>query len=213
MKYFNLFIISVLVLVLTVADTAAFAQRQKIRYGYDQNDDGTVYKSLEEALLNPDKVYRLKLVNKRRMDSLPEKIFRLTNLRELTVKGCKLNVLNRRISEFTKLIYLNVSCNHLVRLPNSIGEMTQLKGLVISRNKIYELPETMGNMTGLEIIDAWDNPLYVLPSSITKLAETLKIFDLRQVAVREEELEAMEKLLPNTNILTTSYCDCSKGDR
>lgn len=210
MKFFNYLLISLWTLVLLCGGNAS---AQKVRYVYDQNDDGTVYKSLDEALAHPEKVYRLKLVNKHRMDSLPEKIFMLKNLRELTVKGCKLNVLNQHISQLDKLIYLNVSCNHLVRLPQTIGDMTQLKGLVISRNKIYELPETMGTMKSLEIIDAWDNPLYVLPESISQLAESLKIFDLRQVAVREEELEKMEKLLPQTNILTTSYCDCSKGDR
>ncbi|MCQ2269950.1 MAG: leucine-rich repeat domain-containing protein [Bacteroidales bacterium] len=210
MKFFNYFISSFVALLLLCGGSVS---AQKVRYAYDSNDDGTIYKSLEEALANPDKVYRLKLVNKRRMDSLPEKIFQLKNLRELTVKGCKLNVLNQHISQLSKLIYLNVSCNHLVRLPQTIGDMTQLKGLVISRNKIYELPETMGKMKSLEILDAWDNPLYVLPESIAQLSESLKIFDLRQVAVREEELEKMEKLLPKTNILTTSYCDCSKGDR
>jgi len=211
MKYCNYLIISILFLFVGfVPDTAS---AQKLRYGYDQQDDGTVYKSIDEALLHADKAYRLKLVNKRKMDSLPEKIFQLTNLRELTVKGCKLQVLNRRISEFKKLIYLNVGSNRLVRLPETIGDMQELKGLVISKNKIYELPESIGKLTKLEIIDAWDNPLYVLPSSITNLVETLKIFDLRQVAIRQSELDQMEKLLPNTNILTTSFCDCSKGDR
>ena len=211
MKYCNYLIISFLLLFVgLIPDTAS---AQKVRYGYDQQDDGTVYKSIDEALLHADRAFRLKLVNKRRMDSLPEKIFLLTNLRELTVKGCKLQVLNRRISEFKKLIYLNVSSNRLVRLPESIGDLQELKGLVISRNKIYELPESIGKLNKLEIIDAWDNPLYVLPSSITNLVETLKIFDLRQVAIRQSELDRMEKLLPNTNILTTSFCDCSKGDR
>ena len=211
MKYLNYFAISLLLLFVGLIPITVSAQ--KVRFGYDQQDDGTVYKSIDEALLHADKVYRLKLVNKRRMDSLPEKIFQLTNLRELTVKGCKLQVLNRRINEFQKLIYLNVGSNRLVRLPETIGDMQELKGLVISRNKIYELPESIGKMTKLEIIDAWDNPLYVLPASITNLAETLKIFDLRQVAIRQSELDQMEKLLPNTNILTTSFCDCSKGDR
>lgn len=211
MKYCKYLIISVFITFLCVCVFDLNAQ--KVRYGYSQDDDGTVYKSIDEALLHADKVYRLKLVNKRRMDSLPEKIFQLKNLRELTVKGCKLQVLNRRISELDKLIYLNVSCNRLVRLPESIGDMTELKGLVISRNKIYELPESIGKMTKLEIIDAWDNPLYVLPASITNLAETLQIFDLRQVAIRESELDQMEKLLPKTNILTTSFCDCTKGER
>lgn len=211
MRYCKYLIISLLAVIFCLLTDEVAAQ--KVRYGYDQQDEGTVYKSIDEALLHADRAFRLKLVNKRRMDSLPEKIFQLTNLRELTVKGCKLQVLNRRISEFKKLVYLNVGSNRLVRLPETIGDMQELKGLVISRNKIYELPESIGKMSKLEIIDAWDNPLYVLPSSITNLAETLKIFDLRQVAMRESELEQMEKLLPNTNILTTSFCDCSKGDR
>lgn len=211
MKYCKYLVISFLLLSIGFIPDSVSAQ--KLRYGYDQQDDGTVYKSIDEALLHADRAFRLKLVNKHKMDSLPEKIFQLTNLRELTVKGCKLQVLNRRISEFKKLIYLNVSSNRLVRLPETIGDMQELKGLVISRNKIYELPESIGRMSKLEIIDAWDNPLYVLPASITNLAETLKIFDLRQVAIRQSELDQMEKLLPNTNILTTSFCDCSKGDR
>lgn len=211
MKFCKYLICSVITAAFLLCCPSLNAQKQ--RYGYSQDDEGIVYKSIEEALLHADKAYRLKLVNKRKMDSLPEKIFQLKNLRELTVKGCKLEVLNRRICELDKLIYLNVGSNRLVRLPESIGDMKELKGLVISRNKIYELPESIGKMKKLEIIDAWDNPLYVLPASITQLAETLKIFDLRQVAIRSSELEQMEKLLPNTNILTTSFCDCSKGDR
>lgn len=189
------------------------SQAQKERLGYDQNDNGVIYKSLEEALRNPEQVYRLKLINKHRMDSLPEKIFQLTNLRELTVKGCKMEVLNRRIGELHKLIYLNVSSNRLVRLPETISQLQNLKGLVISRNNIYELPNSIGEMKKLEIIDAWDNPLYALPESISQLAETLKIIDLRQISIRNEEFEAMQKLLPKTNILSTSYCECSAGDR
>ena len=207
-KYLKISFLLMLISFFCIAGNA-----QKVRYGYSQDDDGTVYKSIDEALQNVDKAYRLKLVNKRRMDSLPEKIFQLKNLRELTVKGCKLEVLNQRICELDKLIYLNVGSNRLVRLPESIGKMKELKGLVISRNKIYELPESIGQLTKLEIIDAWDNPLYVLPASITNLAETLQIFDLRQVAIRDSELKQMEKLLPKTNILTTSFCDCTKGER
>ena len=136
MKYCKYLVISVLVVIFCFI--AENADAQKVRYGYDQQDDGTVYKSIDEALLHADRAYRLKLVNKRKMDSLPEKIFQLTNLRELTVKGCKLQVLNQRIGEFKKLLYLNVGSNRLVRLPETIADLKMLKGLVISKNKIYE---------------------------------------------------------------------------
>lgn len=210
MKFNNYLIISILSIFFIFISN--HTQAQKIRYGYAQDDDGTVYKSLSEALQNPDKVYRLKISGKR-MDSLPESIFKLYNLKELTIKNCKLQKLNQNIGQLSNLIYLNVSANHLVRLPQQIADLHQLKGLVISRNHIYELPESICTMTNLEIIDAWDNPLYVLPDSIGKITETLKIIDLRQIPLRSSEIETMEKQLPKTSVLTTSFCDCSLGGR
>ena len=63
-----------------------------------------VFTSLEEALKNPDEVYRLKLRYKG--DSLPEEIFQLTRLQELHAQRCKLAVLNSRIGELQNLEYL-----------------------------------------------------------------------------------------------------------
>lgn len=165
-----------------------------------------VYTSLEEALQNPEKVYRLKL--KFKADSLPEEIFQLTNLQELTVARCKMCALNARIGELTNLEYLNVMGNHLVRLPESIGKLIHLKTLVISRNLIEYLPTTIAELHELTYIDAWENPLYTLPESIKLLQNTLKIIDLRQIDLRDSELEYMEQLLPYTDIRYTSTCDC-----
>ncbi len=165
-----------------------------------------IYTSLEEALANKEKVYRLKL--KIKADSLPEELFQLNNLQELTVARCKLNVLNEKIGTLKKLEYLNVMGNHLIRLPESIGELVNLKTLIICRNLIEYLPESIGSLTKLTYIDAWENPLYVLPESISELQNTLQVIDLRQIDIRNTELEKMEKLLPNTDIKVTSTCDC-----
>lgn len=211
MKFCNYLIISILS-ILFIFNNIEEVLAQKVRYGYSQDDDGTVYKSLNDALKNPEKVYRLKLTGKR-MDSIPEAVFKFYNLRELTIKNCKLQIINQNIGKLSQLIYLNVSANQLVRLPRQIADLKELKGLVISRNKICELPESIGTMSKLEIIDAWDNPLYVLPESMANMTETLKIIDLRQIPLWSSEIDAMEKLLPKTNVLTTSYCDCSMGGR
>ncbi|MBO4645512.1 MAG: leucine-rich repeat domain-containing protein [Bacteroidales bacterium] len=165
-----------------------------------------VFTSLEEALAVPGEVYRLKL--KIKSDSLPEEIFQLYNLQELTAARCKLNVLNQRIGTLSNLTYLNLSGNHLVRLPASIGQLTHLRTLIISRNLIEELPETISHLHQLTYIDAWENPLYTLPESISELENTLKTIDLRQIDLRDWELEKMEQLLPNTKIEVTSTCDC-----
>ncbi len=165
-----------------------------------------VFTSIEEAQKTPEQVYRLKL--KIKADSLPDAVFQFTNLQELTISKCRLSVLNQRISELTNLEYLDVSANQLVRLPNSLCDLLNLKELIINRNHIEELPEQIGKLTQLTYIDAWDNPLYSLPRSISDLRFSLQELDMRQIELRDEELEAMEKLLPETKIQYTSTCDC-----
>ena len=165
-----------------------------------------IYTSLEEALQNPEQVYRLKL--KIKADSLPEDVFKLTNLQELTAARCKMNVLNQSIGRLTNLEYLNVMGNHLVRLPETLGNLVNLKTLVICRNLIESLPESIGNLKKLTYIDAWENPLYEFPESIMELKNTLKIIDLRQIDLHNDELDRMEAQLPYTDIKYTSTCDC-----
>ena len=186
--------------------TNLFAQKTTILYAPD--DDGTVYTSIDAALKADKPVYRLKITKLANKDSLPEELFQLTELRELTVKGCKLFLLNQNIGKLTKLQYLNLDHNKLLRLPETIGFLTDLRTLVISRNILEELPESIGNLHQLTTIDAWGNPLYVLPNSISNISKTLKVLDLRQIPLTRWEYEAMEQLLPETDILFTDICEC-----
>lgn len=187
--------------------TITMAQKTPIVY-YDSVDNGRTYTSLQEALKEPQKVYRLKLTKLDNRDSLPEELFTLTELRELTVKGCKLCVLNQNIEKLTKLESLNLDKNKLVRLPESIGNLQKMKFLCISRNLMETLPESISKMNELTYIDAWDNPLYILPESIKSLQKTLKTLDLRQIPLTKSEFKAMQELLPFTEILFTDICEC-----
>ncbi|MDD6184152.1 MAG: leucine-rich repeat domain-containing protein [Bacteroidales bacterium] len=191
---------------MTVFCTSVLAQKTSLLYAPD--DDGKVFTSMEEALKAERPVYRLKITKLTNKDSLPEELFRLTELRELTVKGCKLCRLNQNIGKLTKLQYLNVDHNKLLRLPETIGALRDLRTLVISRNILEELPESIRNLHQLVTIDAWGNPLYVLPHSISDISNTLKILDLRQIPLTKWEYEAMEQLLPKTDIQFTNICEC-----
>jgi len=182
------------------------AQKTTILYAPD--DDGKVYTSLSEALQSDRPVYRLKITKLASKDSLPEELFQLTELRELTVKGCKLCRLNQSIGKLSHLQYLNLDHNKILRLPESLGRLTDLRTLVISRNILEELPESIGNLHQLTIIDAWGNPLYALPHSISNISKTLQVLDLRQIPLTKWEYEAMEQLLPNTDIKFTDICEC-----
>lgn len=169
-----------------------------------------VYTSLEVALREPEKVYRLH-IKWTRMDSLPEAIFILHNLRELHVSNCKLLILNKNIHKLENLQYLVLYKNRLVILPDEICNMTQLRYLDVSRNLIYALPDNIGQLNNLREINAWGNYLLELPESIRLLANTLKKIDLRQIAFRREEIEVIERQLPKTEILYTNICDCKNS--
>ena len=197
---------SVIFFVISLFLSSLSAQKTTILYAPD--DDGTVYTSVEAALKAEKPVYRLKITKLSNKDSLPEELFQLTELRELTVKGCKLNRLNQSIGKLTHLQYLNLDHNKILRLPETIGNLTDLRTLVISRNILEELPESIGDLHQLATIDAWGNPLYVLPHSIANISRTLQVLDLRQIPLTKWEYEAMEQLLPNTDIKFTDICEC-----
>lgn len=190
-----------------LAGCLAFGQKHTLLL-YGPDDNGEIYTSLEEALETHGPVYRLKLTKLPQRDSLPEALFLLTDLRELTVKGCRLNIVNRDIAKLSHLRILNLDRNKLVRLPDAIGDLQELEMLIISRNMIEILPDSISKLTKLHTIDAWDNPMYLLPESITKLRKTLKTIDLRQIPLTKKEYEAMENLLPETEILFTDICEC-----
>lgn len=197
---------STLFLLLSLWSLSLSAQKTTLLYAAD--DDGKVYTSLDEALQSEKPVYRLKITKLSNRDSLPEEVFRLKELRELTVKGRKLCLLNQNIGKLVHLQYLNLDHNQLLRLPETLGNLTDLRTLVISRNMIETLPESIGNLHQLATIDAWGNPLFVLPSSIKNISKTLQILDLRQIPLTKWEYEAMEQLLPNTDIKFTDICEC-----
>jgi Leucine-rich repeat (LRR) protein len=199
-------LISSILLIFTFFLTETSAQKTTILYAPD--DDGKVYTSIAEALQSERPVYRLKITKLANRDSLPEELFQLTELRELTVKGRKLCRLNQNIGKLVHLQYLNLDHNQLLRLPETIGNLTDLRTLVVSRNILEELPESIGNLHQLATIDAWGNPLYSLPHSIKNISKTLKTLDLRQIPLSRKEYDAMEQLLPETDILFTDICEC-----
>ena len=195
-----------LILILSVFITSVLGQKTNILYAAD--DDGKVYTSIAEALQSEKPVYRLKITKLANRDSLPEELFQLTELRELTVKGRKLCRLNQNIDKLVHLQYLNLDHNQLLRLPETLGNLADLRTLVVSRNILEELPESIGNLHQLATIDAWGNPLYALPHSINNISNTLKTLDLRQIPLSRKEYDAMEQLLPETDILFTDICEC-----
>lgn len=168
-----------------------------------------VYNNLDEALQNPDKVYRLDL-SKKKLKVFPLEVLKFKNLQELNLSKNKLDSLPEQIGMLVNLQILNLSGNRLQYLPDSIGELKNLKKLVASRNSLVALPKRIGDLQNLEILDIWENDLSVFPEEMGKLKK-LRWMDVRVILLNDEDQERLRKLLPNTKIFFSPSCKCVTG--
>jgi len=172
-----------------------------------QLEQQTVYTSMSEALVNPEKVYRLDL-SKHKLQKIPKEVFLMFNLQELILAKNKLTEIPKEISNLSNLQKLNVSKNEITNLPSCIGTLTNLTELVANQNDINKLPPEIGNLINLELLDLWSTEIDVFPEEISKLKDSLKRLDLRVVLINEDKQKAIVELLPNTNIYFSKSCNC-----
>jgi len=166
-----------------------------------------VYTSINDALVNPEKVYRLDLT-KQKLKAVPMEVFKLYNLQELILAKNKLQELPPEIGTLTNLEKLNLEKNDLTVLPPAIGNLTNLKELIVNRNEIYKLPPEIGNLVNLVKLDMWSNEIDEFPEEINKLKDTLKYLDLRVILINLDKQKKIIELLPNTYIYFNKSCNC-----
>jgi len=170
--------------------------------------NATLYRSLEEALINPDSVFKLTLKRKKLVE-VPFDIFKFKNLQELDLSKNKLTVLPREIGTLSNLEYLNVCKNKLTNVPSEIGQLKNLKKLLLFQNEITHLPEEIGGLQSLEFLDLWGNELISLPEELAQL-ERLAVIDLRVIEISDERQKAMKEMLPHTKIHFSNSCNCGE---
>ncbi len=136
-----------------------------------------VYYSIENALQNPDKVYKLSLYHNA-MLAIPSCIQKFDNLQVLDVRRNRLSELPEEIGELENLQYLNVEDNQISELPENIKNLKNLQVLNVRRNDISKLPEEIGQLQNLEVLTLEYNALASLPDEISNL-KNLKTLNLK----------------------------------
>lgn len=140
------------------------------------------FTSLEEALKNPEKVYRLNLSNQ--------------------------NLILQDIawSRFTNLTYLSFKNDHLKEIPKEIGNLPHLKILDLSGNDFKILPESIGNLRELEELYLNDDKYLDIDNNMSTLSHLprLKILHLENnhlkgVPKNIKRLKQLEMLYLNDN--------------
>ena len=92
----------------------------------------------------------------------------MTHLKELDLRGNKLNSLPETFWNLVNLEALYLGENHFVSIDN-INKLENLKQLYIYSNKLTSLPTDIRLLDKLEILDAANNSLNVLPDTLWNL--------------------------------------------
>jgi len=121
-----------------------------------------------DDLFRKDDIGRLDLIHCG-IESLPDAIGNLTQLRTLYASGGRLTRLPDTIGKLTALEYLWLNENQLSRLPDSFRCLRHLKKLALDSNQLKAFPEVILHLTELEELRLTDNRLSTLPDGIGKL--------------------------------------------
>lgn len=169
-------------------------------------DTVKVYRSLERALEEPDKVYRLDLSGKK-LKVLPEELRTLRNLNALDLSNNKLKEMPNWLGEFVSMQEFRASRNKLKEFPEAICKWRRLKRLDLSRNALPGLPRCIGGLRELVSLDLWDNDLVDFPEEMERM-DALRFMDLRNIQFEQTEMDRIQELLPKTKIHFSAPCNC-----
>ena len=111
------------------------------------NDKEKEYTSMREALINPEKVYRLNLSNQ------------------------DISLSSEQWSRFVNLEYLNLKNDHLKEIPLEITKIKSLKTIDLSGNDFSKLPDAFSNLVNLEEIYLNDEKNMNLPKTLSILSK------------------------------------------
>lgn len=97
------------------------------------------------------------------------------NVTSLTISNNYLKSLPNEIFKLTNLLYFDCSFNELTSLPESIRQLVNLKTFYCSYNALIMLPNDIEKLTNLKYFYCEHNKLITLPQSITNLRKLVDI--------------------------------------
>ena len=136
------------------------------------------YSNLEEALKNPEKVYRLNLSNQN-IELPKESWSKFINLEYLSFKNDHLKEIPNEIALLKNLKVLDLSGNDFKILPLSFSELSNLEELFLNDEKnmkLYDNIEIISLLPHLRVLHLENDNLSNLPKNIFKLTNLESLF-------------------------------------
>ncbi len=131
--------------------------------------------SLQEAMREPEKVYKLSL------------------------RAQDLTFFPLEVTRFPNLQVLNLSANKIKVIPPAISELKNLQVLILANNKIKYLPDAMGQMENLEQLYLAGNRLVMVPAWEGGLSK-LRRLDLAFNRLTQYEIDLIQRRLPRCQV-------------
>jgi Leucine-rich repeat (LRR) protein len=144
----------------------------------DEKATSKTYNSIEEALRNPENVFRLNLSDQ------------------------KVLLTNEDWKKFTNLEYLNLKNDHLKEIPAGITSLKSLKIIDLSGNDFSELPASFTNLINLEEIYLNEEKNIDLPKSLSLLSSLPK---LKTLHLENDNLSILPSEIYKLNNLENLY--------
>lgn len=163
--------------------------------------------TLQEALLRPDEVTSLKLIDKNLhewipeierlknlthleisapINEIPDAISKLPKLRQLSLEHCRIQKISSQLAQLTELRDLDLFSNKLTEFPSVVLELKNLKRLNIGANEISNLPDNIGILKQLEYLSLTLTNVTTLPESMIGM-EKLYIDDSQNLKEKVPE--------------------------
>lgn len=152
------------------------------------------YTSLDSALKNPEKVYKLSLLEED-LEKLPSEITKLQNLQYLALTSNKFKTFPEEIFSFKNLQILYLNDTKTSNIPSRIGELKNLKQLYLHWNSIKALPQEFKNLQKLEVLDLGANKFKNFPEVILEIKHLQDLYLYgNKIKSLPENLAKFEKL-------------------
>ena len=145
--------------------TALFAQKA------EEQATSKTYNNIEEALKNPENVFRLNLSNQTFKIS-NEDWKKFINLEYLTIKNDHLKEIPLGITNLKSLKIIDLSGNDFTELPKEFTNLVNLEEIYLNEEKNINLPKSLSllsKLPKLKTLHLENDDLSILPSEIFKL--------------------------------------------
>lgn len=114
--------------------------------------------SMDEALRNPMKVYKLSLKDQG-LKEFPRDLSRFPNLQVLDLSHNKIRHVPPAVQDLPHLQNLNLYNNRIKSLPDELKHLENLHSLYLGKNKLVQVPTWVGGLSKLRALDLSYNHL------------------------------------------------------